>query len=111
MCKDLPQDVDRRHRLQLALISCLPSVPFILLPRALSAVKDAIDNMPDNTSRKELIEALFREIVENIGDAEKEYVVHWWNERRAEWSVAGLDLAVQGGERSEMKGSEIVSRL
>ena len=111
-CKELPQGVNRRHRLYLALISSLPSLPLALLPRALSAVGDVIEGTPDDASRKELVEALFREIMENVGDAEKEYVVRWWNEQRAKWSTAGLDLAAHDEERSEgAKGSKIVPRL
>lgn len=110
-CKELPQDSDRRHRLHLALISTLPSLPLALLPQALSAVKDAIDSTRDNAGRKELVEVLFQEIMENVGDAEKEYVVHWWRERRVEWSVAGPDPAVRDGDRSGTRGSNVVSRL
>ncbi|KAG8214732.1 hypothetical protein J3R82DRAFT_9820 [Butyriboletus roseoflavus] len=98
MCKELRRDIDRRQRLHLALVSSMPSLPLALLPQALSAVKDVIDGTPNDASRKELVEALFQEIMENVGDAEKEYVVHWWNERRVEWSVAGLDPAVPEGK-------------
>lgn len=110
-CNELPPDLNRRHRLHLALISSLPSLPLTLLPQALSAVKDVIDGIPNDAMRKELVEALFREIMENVGDREKEYAVHWWNERRVEWSVAGLDRAAHDGDRSGTKGSETVSRL
>lgn len=110
-CKELRQDIDRRHRLHLALISSVSSLPLALLPQALSAVKDVIDGALNDASRKELVEALFQEIMENVGDAEKEYVVHWWNERRVEWSVAGLDAAVHEGERLGTKCSEIAPRL
>lgn len=110
-CKELGQDIDRRHRLHLALISSMPSLPLALLPRALSAVKDVIDGALNDASHKELVEALFEEIMENVGDAEKEYAVHWWNERRIEWSVAGLDPAIHEGEHWGTKGSQIVPRL
>lgn len=104
-CKELGQDTDRRHRLHLALISSVPSLSLALLPQALSEVKDIIDGTPDDAIRKELMEALFQEIVENIGDMEKEFAVHWWNERRVEWSIAGLDPATREGK------NEIVPRL
>ena len=110
-CKELLQDIDRRHRLHLALISGLPSLPLALLPQALSAVKDVIDGTPNDANRKELVEAVFQEIMENVGDAEKEYVVRWWNERRVEWSAAGLDPAVHEVRRPGTKGFGIVSRL
>lgn len=110
-CQELRQDIDRRHRLHLALISSVPSLPLALLPQALSAVKDVIDGPLNDASRKELVEALFQEIMENVGDAEKEYTVHWWNERRVEWSVGGLDRAVREGKHLGTNGSEIVPRL
>ena len=110
-CKELSQDLDRRHRLHLALISSLPSLLLALLPQALSAVKDVIDGAPNDASRKELVEVLFREIMENIGDAEKEYAIHWWNERCIEWSVARLAPASHDGKHLETKMSATVPRL
>ncbi|KAF8133976.1 hypothetical protein EV363DRAFT_1214665 [Boletus edulis] len=109
--KELSQDSERRHRLHLALVSSLPSLPLTLLPQALSAVNDVIDCTTNDANCKELVEALFREIMENVGDAEKEYAIRWWNERRAEWSGAELDPAVHDGDRSGTKGLETVSRL
>ena len=109
-CKELMQGDDRRHRLQLALISSLSSLPLALLPQALSAVQDIIDGAPNDANRKELVEALFKEIMENIGDAEKEYVVRWWNERRIGWSAA-LDPVVRNSEHSGTRVSETVPRL
>ncbi|KAF9219266.1 hypothetical protein BS17DRAFT_789773 [Gyrodon lividus] len=111
-----PQDVARRHRLHLALISSLPSLPLVLLPRALSAVKGIVDDTPSTeTNDKELVGAVFQEIMENIGDAEKEYAVRWWNEQRAKWTASELDNIVHGGgkdvRRIQTEGSHIVPRL
>lgn len=110
-CKESSQDLDRRHRLHLALISTLPSLPLASLPQALSAMKEVVDSTSNDASRKELVEALFQEIMENIGDAEKEYAVHWWNERRIEWSVAGPDHGVHDGESLGTRVSETAPRL
>ena len=111
MCTELSQDLDRRHWLHLALISSLPSLLLALLPQALSAVKDVIDGAPNDTSHKELVEAFFREIMENIGDAEKEYAVHWWNEQCIEWSIARLAPASHDGKHLETKMSMTVPQL
>jgi hypothetical protein len=94
-CGELAQEVDRRDRLHLALISSLPSLPLALFGQGLSMAKDVIDGTTDDVHRRELEEALFHEIMENVGDAEKEYGVRWWNERRVEWSegVGVVDLA------------------
>ncbi|KAF8843207.1 hypothetical protein BDN67DRAFT_964560 [Paxillus ammoniavirescens] len=105
-----PQDVSQRHRLHLSVISSLPSLPLALLSRALSAVKDIVDATPDtNENRKELMEAVFQEILENMGDAEKEYAVRWWNEQRAKW------MASQGKHEdvrhTQAEGSQVVLRL
>ncbi|KAH7885077.1 hypothetical protein F5I97DRAFT_1928494 [Phlebopus sp. FC_14] len=106
-CKTL--DVDRQHRLHLALISCIPSLPLALLPRALSAVIEIIDATPEPEPRRsELVDALFHEILENVGDAEKEYAVHWWNDQRAKWS---LKQVAAPGKRSGDGVAEDARRL
>ncbi|KAF9236500.1 hypothetical protein BU15DRAFT_89117 [Melanogaster broomeanus] len=111
-----PRDVDRRHRLHLALVSSLPSLPLVLLPRALSAVKEIVDGMPStDANRKDLVEAVFQEILENVGDAEKEYAVRWWNEQRAKWTVSEQDRTGHdegNGTRSiQTEGSETIPRF
>ncbi|KIJ59494.1 hypothetical protein HYDPIDRAFT_118489 [Hydnomerulius pinastri MD-312] len=121
------EDLERKHRLHLALISSLSSLPLILLPRALEAVRDIIEsasfsNPESEAKRGELVDALFGEIMERIGDAEKEYAVRWWNEQRAGWAAAGRVAEVGGGEgkgkkkegtsaRMEGDGSEVIPRL
>ena len=110
-CKELSQDLDRRHQLHLVLISSLPSLLLALLPQVLSAVKDVVDSALNNASHKELVEALFREIMENIGDTEKEYAIHWWNERCIEWSIVRLAPASHDGEHLETKMSVTVPQL
>ncbi|KAG9315619.1 hypothetical protein JVU11DRAFT_3261 [Chiua virens] len=105
-CKGLSDDNDRRHRLHLALISSLPSLPLVLLPQALSAVKDIVNGAPSDANREELVEALFREIMDNIGDKEKEYAVCWWNDRRVEWSLGELVPAPHDGTHTKAERSE-----
>ena len=79
------------HRLHLALISSVPSVPLTLLPRLLTEVKAIILAVPLSTSerevdrrveemRAELVETLFKAISQDVGDTEKEYAIEWWYE-------------------------------
>ncbi|OJA18468.1 hypothetical protein AZE42_04976 [Rhizopogon vesiculosus] len=82
------RDDGRRHRLHLTLISCVPTVPLALLPRLLDPIRSAIDAAHEEQKRKELIDALFAEIKERVGDREKEYMVRWWGEQRLKWAHA-----------------------
>ncbi|KAI0631994.1 hypothetical protein C8Q77DRAFT_1210348 [Trametes polyzona] len=74
------------HRLHLALVACVPAVSLSLLPRLLDEVKAIITSLSaDEQSvdmRDELVQALFKAILQDVGDAEKEYVVGWWLENR-----------------------------
>ncbi|KAI0248594.1 hypothetical protein BJV78DRAFT_786419 [Lactifluus subvellereus] len=62
----------RRHRLRLVLVSTLSALPLALLPDALSAVADAIRD-PKGEELVEMVGEVFKEIMENVGDREKDY--------------------------------------
>ncbi|KAI6030700.1 hypothetical protein F5J12DRAFT_918847 [Pisolithus orientalis] len=111
-------DEDRVHRLYLALVSSVSSLPLDLLSRALLEVDGIIEGVEnDDIKRDELLEALFQEIINNVGDAEKEFAVCWWNERRVKWAHR-TRLAIARQRRTEkdeeddiLQESEIPSRL
>ena len=93
---------DRTHRLTLMLISTISSLPMTIMLRALDEIYIIIrasysysssrddrgvddGNKDDGGSqlerkgrKKELVEALFTEILEKIGDCEKEAAMKWW---------------------------------
>ena len=88
---------DRTHRLCLMLISTISSLPMTLMLRALDEVgiiimtaysrddsgvddgnKDEASQSERKGRRKELLEALFSEILEKMGDREKEGAIKWW---------------------------------
>ncbi|KDQ62276.1 hypothetical protein JAAARDRAFT_189618 [Jaapia argillacea MUCL 33604] len=76
---------EQRHRLLLALTSTLSALPLTILPRILDELRDAIIKAyPDDNSeeREELAEALFTEILERVGDREKEFAKEWWYANR-----------------------------
>jgi hypothetical protein len=78
----------RLHRLHLMLISAISSLPLVLLPSALDEVRDVITGHEDGSEEKtELINALFREIMEKVGDREKEFVIRWWGEESPKFEV------------------------
>jgi hypothetical protein len=91
-------DDERKHRLQLTLISCVPSVPLALLPRLLDPIRSFMDAAQDEKNRQELIDALFEEMKVRVGDKEKEYMIRWWGELRMKWAhtVPGRE-EIQGG--------------
>jgi hypothetical protein len=89
-------DFDKKRtqldRLHLTLISTVPSLPLPLVLRALDEIfillKDlrtakAVD-AGEKEKRKDLVEALFKELLEGVGDREKEAVMRWWYEHREE---------------------------
>jgi hypothetical protein len=71
----------RRHRLRLVLVSTLSALPLMVLPDALNAVSDAMRDSKGDEQR-ELGRDVFKEIMENVGDREKEYCLRWWEEQR-----------------------------
>jgi hypothetical protein len=68
---------ERVHRLHLALISTISSLPLPLLPLALNEVRDIVGS-GGGEKKQELVDALFGEILERVGDREKEIVLGWW---------------------------------
>jgi len=98
----------RLHGLHLTLISALSSLPLPLLSRTLETIRSIILSLPDwDEKRKELIEELFKEILERVGDKEKEVVMRWWCEVREEL-VGGIRRDNGKGGREE---SHLPSRL
>ena len=98
-------DDDRIHRLSLMLISTISSVPVTFMLRALDEVyniiisaysppsllqdggggvvdKEGSQQSERQRRKKELLEALFSEILEKIGDCEKEAAMKWWYTHR-----------------------------
>jgi hypothetical protein len=77
----------------------------VLLPDALSAVADAIRDSKGEDLH-EMADEVFKEIMENVGDREKEYCLRWWEEQR---EALGGNLEV---EYAKGKGKDaLVSRL
>ena len=68
-------DAQRRHRLRLVLTSTL------VLPDGLNSVSEAIQDSKDE-ERSELVREVFKEIMENMGDLERECCLRWWEEQR-----------------------------
>ncbi|KAJ8463872.1 hypothetical protein ONZ51_g9966 [Trametes cubensis] len=96
---------ERLHRLHLALVAAVPAVSLSLLPRLLNEVKAIITSLPTSEGRTgemrgELVQALFKVILQDIGDAEKEFVIDWWDENRETLvgrSEAVIDVAESTG--------------
>ncbi|KAI0304338.1 hypothetical protein B0F90DRAFT_1815685 [Multifurca ochricompacta] len=75
-----PDSAQQRHRLCIVLVSTLSALPLVILPHALTAVASAIRNS-QGEERRELTGEVFKEIMENVGDREKEYCLRWWEEQ------------------------------
>lgn len=83
------------HRLRLTLISTLSALPLSLLPGVLHEIRtmlvgmgdeprEAVDGRADeeDSDKDELVQALYREILEGVGDREKEFMIRWWVEMK-----------------------------
>lgn len=105
-------DKERTHRLHQTLISTLPSLPLALLPEVLDSIKNIILGLEDAGERKELTEDLFAEILERVGDREKEFVMHWWFNEKGRL-LAGNVQESEVGKKDEVssKDTAIASRL
>ncbi|KAJ3892806.1 hypothetical protein GG344DRAFT_44592 [Lentinula edodes] len=97
---DIP-DLEQKHRLHITFIACVSALPLSLLGRFFEEIdgvlrvdresKDSEDmaalTMQDQ-NRTELIQALYRELSQMVGDREKEYVLRWWSAFAAENTIA-----------------------
>ncbi len=101
-------DAQRRHRLRLVLVSTLSALPAAVLPDGLNAVSDAIQGSKDE-ERWELVREVFKEIMENMGDREKEYCLRWWEEQR-DGLEGNIEMKNDKGKRIR-EASSVASRL
>ena len=112
---------DRTHRLSLMLISTVSSLPMSMMLRALDEVCVIISAYSSYSSpsqddskgdeegsqserkgrKKELLEALFSEILENIGDCEKEAAMKWWYRYRPVLMSESSGHVDGGGEQGQ----------
>ena len=77
----------------------------MLLPQALLAVNDIMEDADmDDMKRSELLEALFHEVMNNIGDTEKAFAVCWWNEQRVKWPHLLVADVGPGTRTTEVRG-------
>ncbi|KAJ7043901.1 hypothetical protein C8F04DRAFT_1070849 [Mycena alexandri] len=88
---------DRLHRLHLTLISVVPALPLKLLPRVLEEIGTILTRGRGAQSgsggggggeAKELVDAMFVEISERVGDREKELAMRWWYDNRLAFSYS-----------------------
>jgi len=114
----IPENEERLYRLHLTLLSTVPSLPLRLLPRTLGEIRSIVMAYPVAAEgrRKELADALFAEILERVGDLEKEFVLRWWYGNRTKLFLGDSDTVAQGGERGvagedNQSRSGILSRL
>ncbi|KAG6819776.1 hypothetical protein H0H93_008783 [Arthromyces matolae] len=112
----------RLHRLHLTLISTVSSLPLTLMIRALEEIRSMIMKRRQSDSgvesvvveeerrrQKELVDALFMEISEKVGDQEKEAAMRWWYANRHAFSSSESHEQVR--TPVEADPSSIVSRL
>jgi hypothetical protein len=101
------EDAQRRHRLRLVLVSTLSALPLTVLPDALAAVANEMKDSKGE-ERAELAREVFKEIMENVGDREKEHCLRWWEEQRE--SLEGSTEAKNGNSGKD-EGALTLARL
>ena len=123
---DTTKAVDRVHRLSLMLISTISSLPVMLMLRALDEIriiitayshprsrddsgvdgvnKDEASQSERKGRKKELLDALFSEILEKIGDREKEAGIKWWYKHRPALISESGDDRQRGQEGQQEQG-------
>ncbi|KAH7870943.1 uncharacterized protein C8R40DRAFT_1072933 [Lentinula edodes] len=97
---DIP-DLEQKHRLHITFIACVSALPLSLLGRFFEEIDGVlrVDRESKNSedmaaltmqdqNRTELIQALYRELSQMVGDREKEYVLRWWSAFAAENTIA-----------------------
>ena len=78
---DVESDGDngvRKTRLALTLISLVSNVSISIIPRVLEEVERVIEREKDLKAKEMLSHAVFEEIMERVGDLEKETAMKWW---------------------------------
>ncbi|KAL4244684.1 hypothetical protein ABKN59_010246 [Abortiporus biennis] len=99
------------HRLHLTLISTVRAVSLPLLPTLLTEIKRIIVNEKNEERKEELVKALFKEVLENVGDLEKESVMKWWFDNRSAFDrIGGRDVVEEAG-KGKGRAAESVARL
>lgn len=73
------------HRLRLTLIALISSVDYVLLPPLLAQVKAQVLLEFDPIQRVVLKAAVFKQVLHQIADAEREIAMRWWLEVRDEF--------------------------
>lgn len=124
------------HRLHLTLISTIASLPLPLMIRALEEIRyiiiartrsdggvPGVGDDVETGKKKELVDALFTEILEGVGDREKESAMRWWyaNRQKLAWNVGdntityaegkGMEKMEVAGQEEDQSASGVVSRL
>ncbi|KAG6853946.1 hypothetical protein C0991_012270 [Blastosporella zonata] len=109
---------ERLHRLNLTLISTVSSLPLPFMIRALEEIRsiitirqqsdngvEPVEDVEKERRRKELVDSLFAEILEKVGDQEKEAAMRWWYAHRQHI------MEDAGMKAQEGLGRDVVSRL
>ncbi|KAF9010153.1 hypothetical protein BDQ17DRAFT_1299826 [Cyathus striatus] len=112
----------RLFRLHLMLVASVSSLPLTLMLRLLDEIRGIIIlyPLPDNSvplqdeekgpKRQVLVEALFEEILEKVGDREKEGAMRWWYQNRATLT-GGLEHVKQRTATGEDESGMTLARL
>ncbi|KAF8610274.1 hypothetical protein BDV93DRAFT_517422 [Ceratobasidium sp. AG-I] len=76
---------ERILRLQLALISAIPAAPISKLLPLLAIVYDQI--LHSASSKDKLVKATYHEIIERLGDREKDIALKWWLKSNPDFEI------------------------
>ncbi|EJC97998.1 uncharacterized protein FOMMEDRAFT_149443 [Fomitiporia mediterranea MF3/22] len=106
---------DQHFALSLTLISLISSTHPAPLPRLLKEIQQLIDtsygdDQTDGERRRVLIESVFEEVMEKVGDAEREVVMQWWFECSRKWGEEGMSASASASRNRVEDGRESKQR-
>jgi hypothetical protein len=73
--------------------------------RVLDEIRNIIVNVGEPREKKELTDELFAEILENVGDREKEASMRWWYTNRLSLAQTN-DFVISGGRKLDVRDDD-----
>ena len=106
-------DPDHQQAVHLAIIASASSVSLKVLPRMLDVVLGELIESEREGQKdvSELVIALFEEIAQRVGDAEKECAMRWWDNKKSRLQKAVSSTDGTGSRRKDKGRMELASRL
>lgn len=108
-----PENDEHRQSMHLALVASISAVSLAVLPRVLDTILNDVivpaskESEGARRNTEELVNGLFEEISDRVGDAEKECAMRWWNAHKSRlWAAVRGENDQEVESTSKGKGKE-----